>query len=128
MRSMNLDGRHLSPGLGIFSIGLGAAALAAPGHIAELVGIDPGRRRIRPIVRALGARELLNGAGVLAAGQRRSLPHWGRVAGSALEAGLLLWAARARRHRHGKRVIAALAALAGTAALGVFAARRAGAH
>jgi hypothetical protein len=128
MRSTNIEGRHLSRGLGVFSIGLGAAGLVAPGHVAEVIGIDPRRRRTRPILRALAARELVNGVGVLAAGPRRALPHWGRVGGSALEAGLLLLAARARRHRHGKRVIAALGVLAATAALGVLAARRAGAH
>jgi len=118
-----MDGHRLSRGLGLFSIGLGAAELAVPARVAALVGIAP-VRGARPVLRALGAREIVSGAGLLAGGPRRALPFWMRVAGDAVDVGLLLWAARAPRTRRA-RVIAAVAALAGIAALDIYAARRA---
>ena len=54
----------LTRGLGLFSVGLGIAELAAPRVFARAIGIDP-HGRTSTTIRAMGARELLNGLGIL---------------------------------------------------------------
>jgi hypothetical protein len=50
----------LGSGLGVFSIGLGLAELAAPSAIAKLIGVKS-TGFVSPALRAFGAREILNG-------------------------------------------------------------------
>ncbi|MBA3762519.1 MAG: SRPBCC family protein [Chthoniobacterales bacterium] len=71
-------------GLGWFSVGLGLAEIFAPRELARLVGV-----RNRPAVfMALGARELLNGVGILAQNQTAGWL-WSRVAGDIMDLSLL---------------------------------------
>ena len=102
----------LSRGLGLFSVGLGAAQLAAPGTVARTLGIDPAGRT-RTIMRLMGAREVAAGVGILT----RPRPAgwlWARVAGDALDLALLEVAlVRAASSR--RRILAASAAVVGAA-------------
>lgn len=71
-------------GLGWFSVGLGLAEIFAPRELARLIGV-----RNRPAVfMALGARELLNGVGILAQNQPAGWL-WSRVAGDIMDLSLL---------------------------------------
>ncbi|MGP9820228.1 cyclase dehydrase [Salinarimonas sp. NSM] len=75
---------RLARGLGLFSIALGVAELAAAPALARAVGI-PGREGL---VRACGAREVATGVALLAADDPAPWM-WARVAGDALDLGLL---------------------------------------
>ncbi|HEX7841956.1 MAG TPA: hypothetical protein VF469_31010, partial [Kofleriaceae bacterium] len=111
----------LSRGLGWFSIALGVTELAAPRALARLIGVDP--RGATPwIVRALGARQILAGLGVLMQ-PHRPLPLWGRVGGDAIDLALL-GAAAATRCTSTPRIAGAIAAVAGVTALDVIAGTR----
>ena len=114
-------GAGLSKGLGWFSVGLGIAELAAPRALARAIGIDH-RGRTGATIRAMGARELANGLGILAR-PRRSLPLWARVAGDAIDLAFLAWAFGAKR-THTQRLVGAIASVAGVAALDILASRR----
>ncbi|EQB10459.1 hypothetical protein L288_04035 [Sphingobium quisquiliarum P25] len=90
-----MDPRRISLGLGVFSIALGIAEIAATRRIARALGND--HRTGRATLRAFGAREMLAGAGLVAAPAHSTLM-WGRVAGDALDlAALGLAAGRAPR-------------------------------
>jgi len=103
-----MDPKRLSFGLGIFSIVLGIAEVAAARRIARTLGND--HRTGRTTLRAFGAREMLTGAGLLAAPAHSTLV-WNRVAGDAMDLAALGLAARsAPRHR---AVWGALAFVAG---------------
>jgi uncharacterized membrane protein len=106
----------LERGLGWFSIGLGAAAVAAPRLVCWLSG-----PRSPTLMRLVGTRELASGIGILT--QRDRAPWlWSRVVGDAFDlAGLSM--ALARRGRRGRAAVA-LAAVAGVTALDVLAALR----
>ncbi|MFL5982662.1 MAG: hypothetical protein ACJ74R_13240 [Gaiellaceae bacterium] len=90
------DKGSLTRFLGWFSIGLGTAQLTAPRLLCRIVGADPGGRSPQ-IMRALGARELAQGIGILAR-PRPAAWVWSRVAGDALDLGLLALTA-VRNHR-----------------------------
>jgi len=107
--------------LGAFSLGLGLAELLAPGGLATLIGI-PNTRRTRLVVRALGARELLAGVGLLAR-PRSAGWLWSRVLGDAMDLTLLGDGFTQRRAKVG-RLIAATAAVAGVTAIDTFSAAR----
>jgi uncharacterized membrane protein len=116
------DGAHLlGQGLGYFSLGLGFAEVAAPGALAEAIGLrdDAPTRRV---LQAFGAREIAAGAAVLSR-RGSAVPLWARVAGDALDLAAIALAARGRRVRWGRLLFAA-AAVAGVTALDVLAARR----
>jgi uncharacterized membrane protein len=115
------NGSGLSRGLGWFSIGLGLAEIAAPRMLARAIGVDP-KGRTGTAIRAMGARELASGLGILARPQR-ALPLWARVAGDAIDLAFLGWALGARRTST-QRLVGAIATVAGVAALDVFASRR----
>lgn len=107
----------LGHALGWVSLGLGAAALLRPGTITRAAGLD-GNRHAAHTVRAIGVRELATGAGLLLR------PHkpgwlWARVAGDAIDLGLL---AAAGRQRSGDRIAMASALVAGLATLDLLAA------
>jgi hypothetical protein len=103
-----MDPKRISFGLGIFSIALGIAEIAATRRIARALGSDHSAGRTT--LRAFGAREMLAGAGLLAAPAHSTLV-WNRVAGDAMDLAALGLAARsAPRHR---AVWGALAFVAG---------------
>jgi len=104
-------------GLGWFSLGLGLTELLAPRALARGIGVGDGRRN-RLLIRALGARELLAGIGVLTS--RRVAPWlWSRVAGDAMDLALLAtaWGAHATKRRDRRRLSFALATVAGATAM-----------
>jgi hypothetical protein len=74
----------LAQGLGWFSIGLGLVELLAPHALARNLGLRGNER----LLATYGAREVVNGIGILAS--RDPEPWiWGRVAGDALDLGTL---------------------------------------
>ena len=116
--------------LGWFAVGLGAAQLIAPRHLARLIGIRP-TRWSSWLLRWFGAREALTGAGILTTGSS-SLWLGARVVGDAADLALLTRAMATPRsralfrkplYRRG-RLAAALAAVLGVSALDVWAFRR----
>jgi len=107
--------------LGAFSLGLGLAELLAPGELARLIGL-PNTRRTRLVLRALGARELFAGVGLLAR-PRSAGWLWSRVLGDAMDLTLLGDGFTQRRAKVG-RLIAATAAVAGVTAIDTFSAAR----
>jgi uncharacterized membrane protein len=73
----------LANGLGWFSIGLGLAEVAAPGRVAELIGLRDDDLT-RKVLRAYGMREITSGVGILS--QRNPAQWvWSRVAGDVLD-------------------------------------------
>ncbi|GAA0731393.1 hypothetical protein CA233_16470 [Sphingomonas sp. ABOLD] len=84
-----MDYRKLGFGLGVFSIGLGIAELAASKRIARGLSAEDHDG----VVRAFGARELLAGAALLS-GPAHSVRVWNRVAGDAMDIAALGLAAR----------------------------------
>lgn len=92
-----MDPRRISLGLGLFSIAIGVAEVLATRRIASALGSD--HRTGRATLKAFGAREMLAGAGLLAAPAHSPLV-WNRVAGDAMDLAALGMAARsAPRHR-----------------------------
>lgn len=116
-----LDSPTLARGLGWFSLALGAAELAMPRALARIIGVHPGPATTL-LIRAMGARELIAGLGVLMA-PRRPLPLWSRVAGDAIDLALLGAATTGERSSL-PRLAGAAAAVAGVTALDVVAARK----
>lgn len=104
---------QLAKALGWFSIGLGLAQVLAPRGVSRVIGAHEHPR----VLRAVGAREIVNGIGIL--GQRRPSGWlWTRVAGDAMDLALLGVAARSARSQRG-RLNLATAAVAGVAVLDV---------
>ncbi len=104
------DHRRLSTGLGLFSLGLGAAQLAAPGALNRLTGLrdtDTHRRWQRVV----GVQELSAAAGLLGPGPTTRWL-WGRTAGDVLPSTMFAGAAGGRGSHPG-RTAATLASLAG---------------
>jgi hypothetical protein len=112
IRVRTRDKDTLARFLGWFSLALGAAQLAAPRLLARVVGAtDDGRGPT--VMRAVGAREVATGAGIL----WRPRPAgflWARVAGDAIDLALLASTA-ARTGRVGRAAIG-IGAVAGVAA------------
>jgi uncharacterized membrane protein len=103
--------RAVAQGLGWFSIGLGVAQLLAPDSVSRLIGARP-----RPmLMRALGARELLTGLGILS---RRKPAGWlgARVGGDLMDLSLLGLAFNTRG-ANPTRLAGATAAVLGVTAL-----------
>jgi uncharacterized membrane protein len=115
------SGRRLAGGLGWVSLGLGVAGLAAPRLLARLIGA-PDRGPTPAVLRAVGAREIACGLGLLSR-PRPTGWMWARVAGDVMDLALLGSALRARRARP-RRIATAAAAVAGVTALDALAARR----
>ena len=108
----------LAQGLGWFSIGLGVAQVAAPGVVSRLVGVKPTRAG-QELMRAIGIRELVAGAGLVALRKPPAFL-WARVAGDTMDLALLGNALVAGGDK--RRTGAAAAAVAGITALDVLAA------
>ncbi|WP_333573448.1 hypothetical protein [Sphingomonas sp.] len=107
-----MDYRKLGFGLGLFSIGLGIAELAASKRIARELSADDHDG----LVRAFGARELLAGAALLS-GPAHGVRVWNRVAGDAMDIAALGLAAR--RAPQNKAVWGAIAFVAAATALDI---------
>lgn len=103
--------------LGWLGLGLGVAALWRPQALTHAAGLPVSRRMTRTM-RAIGARELATSAGLLWRPQKSGWL-WARVAGDALDLGLL--AASSRRSRSNRLVLTS-AVVAGVAVLDLLAA------
>ena len=103
----------LATGLGLFSIGLGLAEIAAPRGMARLIGVRDDDEMLG-VVRAYGARELANGVAILAEPDRAAWL-WGRVGGDAVDLATLAQAEKT----DSSRTAAAAAAVLGVTALDV---------
>lgn len=103
--------------LGLTGIGLGLAELALPARLSQQLGL----RNSRTLMRAMGAREILSGVGIL--GRRDPTPGlWARVVGDAIDLGLLGVAVGRSRNR--RKLAGAIALVVAISALDVFYARR----
>lgn len=114
---------RLTQALGWFSIGLGLAQVAAPGTVANLIGLDDENDTQRNTLRVFGMREIAAGVGILS-GRGTAGWLWGRVAGDAVDLaslGLALTDSETER----TRVAASMAMVAGVTALDVLCARHA---
>ena len=80
-------GESLADFLGVFSIGLGLAQVLAPVSMSKICGIKDAEGN-KPIMRALGAREISHGVAILSR-QQPEKALWSRVAGDALDLALL---------------------------------------
>lgn len=98
---------NLAKGLGWFSIGVGLAGILAHRNV---------------MVRARGAREVLNGAAILAS--RNPVPWlWVRVAGDAIDLATLATGLKGNRSRQ-RNVALAIAAVTAITAFDIFCAQR----
>jgi uncharacterized membrane protein len=114
------DGRGLARALGYFSIGLGAAEVAAPRAMAKLIGLHR-RTPHAGLLRAFGLREIGSGLSILA--RPSAAPVGSRVVGDVLDAAVLLAVLGGKQTRK-KRALVALAAVLGVAALDVYCTQR----
>jgi uncharacterized membrane protein len=121
--SSGLDSERIANGLGWFSLGLGIAEIAAPGAIADFIGIRSEKGK-RALLRSplYGMREVAAGAGILMQHQPASWL-WGRVAGDFVDITSLAVALRSRENDRG-RVAAALVGVLGVTALDYYCARQ----
>jgi hypothetical protein len=92
------DMERLARALGWFSLGLGFAQIAAPGKVAQMVGVEDDDETIA-VMRVLGVREIASGLGILT--QPKPLPWlWARVGGDAMDLALLRRALSSPRADH----------------------------
>lgn len=112
MRNVNM-----ARALGLTGIGLGLAEMGMPKRLSRQLGL----RNSRTLLRAMGAREILSGVGILA--PRNPTPGlWSRVAGDAIDLGLLGLAASKSRNR--KMLAGAIAMVVAISALDLIYAQR----
>jgi len=117
--------RRLVNGLGLFSLGLGVAQLAAPGAMNRLIGAKDDTRT-RAVQRWLGgAREVVAGTGI-ESGRSPAVWLWTRVAGDIVDLGMLgtVLGRSGRRAKTRGRTAVATAAVAGVTAADLLAALR----
>ena len=114
-------GESLADFLGVFSIGLGLAQVLAPVGMSKICGIKDAEGN-RPVMRALGAREISHGIAILSR-QQPEKALWSRVAGDALDLALLGKAMANPENSRGRTMFATANVLAVTA-LDVMAARQ----
>ena len=107
-------------GLGLASVALGAPMLLRTDEVAKVAGLDDDPSW-RPLIRAVGVRELV-AALLLLAGGHRSV--WFRVAGDAMDLALLGAAVPDRSGERERRVRRATAFVAGVTLLDLVAALR----
>jgi hypothetical protein len=91
--------------------------MAMPDRLSRRLGL----RDARTVLRAMGAREILSGVGILAP-RNPTVGLWSRVAGDAMDLGLLGVAAAKSRNR--KMVAGAIGMVAAISALDLLYARR----
>lgn len=109
-----MNAHEISRGLGFFSIGLGLAELLAPRSLATAIGI---RDNHDTLIRTLGARELASGFAILS-GLRTKESVWSRVAGDAVDLGLMSAAFTSPRTDR-RKLAAGILAVAGVTAVDV---------
>jgi hypothetical protein len=108
------DGRTMARMLGWASIGLGALEVAAPGRIAEFLGVDEDKAGF---IRMMGMREIAQGMVIL--NSKDPEPGiWARIAGDALDIGALGVALASDRSNKGA-VVGALAFVGAVTAMDV---------
>jgi len=113
---------RLAHGLGWFGLTLGAAQLVAPKGLGRMIGVGD-----RPLLmRAMGAREVLSGLGVLGS-RHPGLWLGARVGGDMLDMALLVAALSSAANRR-VRIGLALAAVAGVAALDLLSSQQVASH
>ena len=122
LRHQGARGQGLADGLGWFSIGLGVAELMAPDQVARVIGV-PATERSTSVLRAMGMREIGAGVAILAA-SNKAPGLWARVAGDALDLGLLTAGLRDAA-ADGRRGAIATAGVAGVTLVDLMCARRA---
>ena len=105
--------------LGWFSIGLGLAEVLAPASMARMTGMQG----YEAMLRLFGLREIMSGIGILAGPGPASGWLWARVAGDALDLGLVGVAAGSNDGEGGKRALAA-GAVAGVMLADILCAQR----
>jgi uncharacterized membrane protein len=91
---------RIAQGLGVMSLGLGAASILAPTAVCRMVGVDPNGDRVA-IARVVGVREVGHAA-LLFGNRNPAAGAWSRVAGDVLDIGLIalaMGAPRVRRDR-----------------------------
>jgi uncharacterized membrane protein len=117
--------RGLATGLGLFSLGLGVAQLAAPGRVNRAIGVrDDARSRFWQ--RVVGVQELSAAAGILGPPPTRPFL-WGRTAGDVQHIAMLAFALRGRG-QDPARLAAAIASVAGCLGADALASVRSSAH
>ena len=111
--------RRMARGLGWLGIGVGLAQIAAPRRLGRLVGVGERPR----VMRAVGARELASGVGILS---QTEPVGWlrARVAGDVMNLLLLGLALRANTPEGRRRVALAALVVAGVLALDAVGTRR----
>ncbi|MFD0684551.1 SRPBCC family protein [Actinomadura fibrosa] len=113
---------RLARALGWTSLALGTAQLAAPRAVTGLCGVDDAPEATT-VARLVGGRELLHAALLL--GAKNPAPWaWTRVAGDAMDLGVLGRAAANRTGARRTRALTALGAVAGLTVLDAACARR----
>lgn len=110
-----MNEEQLAKALGWFSIGLGLAELLAPKQLGKAIGLSDNQRTLQ----LLGLREIGSGVGILSQ-ERPAGWLWSRVAGDAMDLGLLAAALRSDGTDR-RKLTAAIAAVAGVTALDVLA-------
>jgi hypothetical protein len=109
-----MNAHELSRGLGFSSITLGLAELLAPRKLAAAVGIHDDHDTL---IRGLGARELASGLAILS-GLRTKESVWSRVAGAAIDLGLMSAAFTSQRTDR-QKLAAGMLAVASVTALDI---------
>lgn len=109
--------RRRGRALGLVSLGLGLAQVAAPHAVRRLSGVDDSATS-RSVVPLVGARELVHAAGLLA-GRRVGPWAWTRVAGDAMDLASLAVALGNRTGRRRGRLVGVTGAVLGITALDV---------
>lgn len=96
--------KQAARGMGLVSLGIGLAELAAPRQLEKTMGIGNGQTT--GILRVLGVREIMHGVDILS--HRDPTPGvWSRVAGDVLDGVLLGLAGKKSRNRSGFMAICA---------------------
>jgi uncharacterized membrane protein len=113
------SGEMLARGLGWFSLGLGVAQAVAPRQVCRLVGVDE-EPPAAALMRVVGARELVGGAGILAKPRPGGFL-FARVIGDVMDMALLVAAIRSGRTT-GARAVGAAGAVGAVTGLDVWAA------
>jgi hypothetical protein len=113
--------QRLANALGWFSLVLGAAQILVPDVMNRQVAANATEGN-RKVMRGIGAREILTGAGILLMRRRRTRWLWARVAGDAIDLALLGRVLLAKGPK--ARLVASAGNVAGITALDVLAARR----
>jgi len=102
-----MDDRNVAVGLGWFSIALGLVEVFAARPLAKALGLGS-----PTLVRAFGVREIVAGVGLLA--QNKKGPWvWARIAGDALDLGVLGSALTGRKRGNAAVALAAVAPVVG---------------